>query len=56
MSRFCFQDILKYGCLPGRLPYPIIEDSRRVLARQLGMLDADDNDNVGVPVTARAVN
>lgn len=55
-SRFCFQDILNYGRLHGRLPYPIIDDRQRILARKLGMLDADDRDNVGIPVTARAVN
>jgi 1-Cys peroxiredoxin 6 len=37
------------------LPYPIIADDKRELAVQLGMLDADEKDKAGVPLTARAV-
>ncbi|XP_063796041.1 peroxiredoxin-6-like isoform X1 [Pseudophryne corroboree] len=37
------------------LPFPIIADPKRDLAVQLGMLDPDEKDNEGMPVTARCV-
>ncbi|KAL6104183.1 prdx6 [Pungitius sinensis] len=37
------------------LPFPIIADSKRELAVALGMLDADEKDKDGVPLTARCV-
>ncbi|XP_078498461.1 peroxiredoxin-6 [Lissotriton helveticus] len=37
------------------LPFPIIADPKRDLAVQLGMLDPDEKDNAGMPVTARCV-
>lgn len=36
-------------------PYPIIEDSDRRLCVQLGMLDEDELDSIGIPLPARAV-
>jgi len=40
----------------GEFPFPIIDDSDRTLAKQLGMIDPDEFDNKGLPLTARAVN
>ncbi|XP_061680796.1 peroxiredoxin-6 [Syngnathoides biaculeatus] len=37
------------------LPFPIIADERRELATKLGMLDPDEIDGDGIPVTARCV-
>ncbi|KAG8555819.1 hypothetical protein GDO81_017824 [Engystomops pustulosus] len=37
------------------LPFPIIADPKRDLAVKLGMLDPDEKDNDGMPVTARCV-
>lgn len=36
-------------------PYPIIEDKNRELATKLGMVDKDELDSTGIPLTARAV-
>jgi len=36
-------------------PFPIIDDSDRKLAKELGMIDPDEFDNKGLPLTARAV-
>lgn len=36
-------------------PYPIIADERRMIATLLGMLDPDEVDSDGIPLTARAV-
>lgn len=36
-------------------PYPIIADEDRNLATQLLMIDPDEKDAAGIPVTARAV-
>lgn len=41
--------------LSGEFPYPIIADDKRELAESLGMLDPDELDKSGMPVTARAV-
>lgn len=38
-----------------KFPYPIIEDKERKLANQLGMVDKDELDAAGMPLTARAV-
>merc|ERR1712217_315587 len=38
-----------------RLTFPIIADAKREIVTQLGMLDADEMDNVGVPLPARAL-
>uniref|UniRef100_A0A7E4VG88 1-Cys peroxiredoxin n=1 Tax=Panagrellus redivivus TaxID=6233 RepID=A0A7E4VG88_PANRE len=37
------------------LPFPIIADYDRVLAEQLGMIDPDERNAEGIPLTARAV-
>jgi len=39
----------------GEFPFPIIDDSDRKLAKQLGMIDPDEFDSKGLPLTARAV-
>ncbi|XP_077188671.1 peroxiredoxin-6 [Paroedura picta] len=38
-----------------KLPFPIIADSKRELSIQLGMLDPDERDKEGMPLTARVV-
>ncbi|XP_068623894.1 peroxiredoxin-6 [Battus philenor] len=38
-----------------KFPYPIIEDKDRALAAKLGMVDKDELDETGMPLTARAV-
>ncbi|XP_060088439.1 peroxiredoxin-6 [Heteronotia binoei] len=38
-----------------KLPFPIIADSKRELSVQLGMLDPDERDKEGMPLTARVV-
>ncbi|KAK0404923.1 hypothetical protein QR680_017702 [Steinernema hermaphroditum] len=42
-------------CCSNGFPFPIIADENRVLANKLGMLDPDEKDASGSPVTARAV-
>ena len=37
-------------------PYPIISDEKRELAVKLGMIDPDEKDAKGLPLTARAVS
>ncbi|ESO03724.1 hypothetical protein HELRODRAFT_185631 [Helobdella robusta] len=49
------KDIMSYIEMPGNLPYPIIADESRKLANELGMIDPDEIDNKGIPLTARAV-
>lgn len=39
----------------GALPYPIIADDKRELSVQMGMLDPDERDKDGIPLTARSV-
>merc|ERR1711931_478793 len=39
----------------GSFSYPIISDPNRDIAVQLGMIDPDEKDKAGMPVTARAV-
>lgn len=47
------EDIKDYcGC---NVTYPIIADPQRELAVQLGMLDPDEKDGKGMPLTCRAV-
>ncbi|RXM29201.1 Peroxiredoxin-6 [Acipenser ruthenus] len=49
------KDIVAYnGEAPdSTLPFPIIADEKRELAVQLGMLDPDEKDKDGIPLTAR---
>ncbi|XP_013145853.1 PREDICTED: peroxiredoxin-6 [Papilio polytes] len=51
------KDIQCYaGCNESEVfPYPIIEDKARNLAVKLGMVDKDELDSSGIPLTARAV-
>ncbi|KAE8291243.1 Peroxiredoxin-6 [Larimichthys crocea] len=52
------EDILAYNCEESpcySLPFPIIADSKRELAVALGMLDPDEKDKNGMPLTARCV-
>lgn len=52
------QDINAYnGEQPAeKLPFPIIADKNRELAVKLGMLDPDELDKDGMPLTARVVS
>uniref|UniRef100_A0A6M2DLZ8 1-Cys peroxiredoxin n=1 Tax=Xenopsylla cheopis TaxID=163159 RepID=A0A6M2DLZ8_XENCH len=50
------KDILSYaGEMTKTFPYPIIDDSSRELAVKLRMIDPDEKDKDGMPMTARAV-
>ncbi|XP_030258136.1 peroxiredoxin-6-like isoform X2 [Sparus aurata] len=52
------KDILAYNCedpASSSLPFPIIADCKRELAVALGMLDPDEKDKDGMPLTARCV-
>lgn len=54
-KKWC-EDIKAYaGSIESAFPYPIISDEKRELAVQLSMIDPDEKDNSGLPVTARAV-
>lgn len=49
-------DIIANQGLEGtELPYPIIADEKRELAVKLGMVDPDEKDKAGLPLTCRAV-
>lgn len=51
------KDIQAYNKLSSDdFPYPIISDPNRDIAIQLGMLDPDEKDKAGLPLTARAVS
>jgi 1-Cys peroxiredoxin 6 len=56
---FIFKDLQAYGDnkaeSSGQFPFPIIDDSDRRLAKQLGMIDPAEFDTKGLPLTARAV-
>lgn len=69
INYFLDQDLQAYGgpnveCIGdkcrtiphGEFPFPIIDDSDRKIAKQLGMIDPDEFDNKGLPLTARAVS
>ncbi|XP_038216711.1 peroxiredoxin-6 [Zerene cesonia] len=51
------KDIKSYaGCNEEeKFPYPIIEDEDRTIASKLGMIDKDELDSKGMPLSARAV-
>jgi len=49
------KDIVAYGKMSDKFPYPIISDKTRKLAVSLGMVDPDEKDIAGMPLTARAV-
>jgi len=48
------KDIQAYNGLDGEFPFPIVSDDR-TLAVKLGMLDPDELDAKGMPLTARCV-
>eukprot|EP00037_Helgoeca_nana_P015159 m.141874 g.141874 ORF g.141874 m.141874 type:complete len:223 (+) comp22889_c0_seq1:306-974(+) len=48
-------DVQKVAGTEGPFPYPIIADTDRDLATQLGMLDPEEKDAKGAPMTCRAV-
>ena len=50
------EDIKGYIGVEEEFPYPIIADPKRELAVQLGMLDPDEKDKAGLPLTCRAVS
>ena len=53
------KDIVDYSkseCGESDFPYPIIADEKRELAVKLGMIDPDEKDAQGLPLTARAVS
>jgi alkyl hydroperoxide reductase subunit AhpC len=56
---FMFKDLEAYGAnqagCSSEFPFPIIDDSDRKLAKQLGMIDPAEFDTKGLPLTARAV-
>ena len=47
---------MAYAGEKGDLPYPIIADEKRDLAVKLGMVDPDEKDAAGLPLTCRAVS
>lgn len=49
------KDIQAYNNLPGEFPYPIVADDNRDLAVSLGMIDPDEKDAAGMPLTCRAI-
>ncbi|XP_051511224.1 peroxiredoxin-6-like [Myxocyprinus asiaticus] len=51
------EDIMAFNQDKGRgpLPYPIIADDKRELSVLFGMLDPDEKDKEGMPLTARCV-
>ncbi|KAJ0065279.1 hypothetical protein NL108_006996 [Boleophthalmus pectinirostris] len=50
------KDVMAFGNAAGSpLPFPIIADKKRELSVQLGMLDPDEMDKDGMPLTARCV-
>lgn len=49
------KDVMAFGDCTGDLPFPIIADHKRELSVQLGMLDPDELDKEGMPLTARCV-
>ncbi|XP_071551678.1 peroxiredoxin-6 [Panulirus ornatus] len=49
------KDIQAYNSLSGDFPYPIIADQNRDLAVTLGMIDPDEKNAAGMPLTCRAV-
>jgi len=52
----CVQDIQAYTSTSGEFCYPIIADTDRSIAKTLGMIDPDEVDVQGLPLTCRAVS
>lgn len=56
MCLFPLQDVMSFNSeAESALPFPIIADDKRELAVLLGMLDPDERDKDGMPLTARCV-
>lgn len=54
---FSLQDVMAFNSEgESALPFPIIADDKRELSVQLGMLDPDERDKDGIPLTARCVS
>ncbi|XP_033124290.1 peroxiredoxin-6-like, partial [Anneissia japonica] len=51
----CLEDIKDSSGEAGDWPYPIIADKNRELAIKFGMLDPEEKDKAGLPLTARCV-
>lgn len=53
-----FQDILAYNNVESgsEFPFPIIADAGRHLVETLGMLDPEEKDQTGMPLSARCVS
>lgn len=50
------KDVMSFcGANGTSLPYPIIADPTRSLSKELGMIDPDEKDPTGMPLTCRAV-
>lgn len=49
------KDVQAHSGLTGDFPYHIIADEKRELAVKLGMVDPDEKDGAGMPLTCRAV-
>ncbi|KAK3730061.1 hypothetical protein QZH41_009570 [Actinostola sp. cb2023] len=49
------KDVKDYSNVKGDFPFPIIADPKRDLAVLLGMVDPDEKDAKGLPLTCRAV-
>jgi 1-Cys peroxiredoxin 6 len=59
MHKAWIKDIAAYGNLnldtDNMFPYPIIDDKARIISLKLGMMDPNELDSAGAPLTARAV-
>jgi len=53
--RAWIKDVQAHCNCEGKFPYPIIADEKRELAVKLGMVDPDEKDAQGMPLTCRAV-
>lgn len=49
------KDIMSYARLSGNLPFPMVCDPDRSLAASLGIMDPDEKDKKGLPLTCRCV-
>lgn len=48
------EDVVHHAKLSGDLPFPIVADTDRKRAVQLGIMDPDEKDKAGLPLTCRA--
>ena len=47
--------LIRFWVTEGSFPFPIIADEKRELAKLFAMLDPNELDSQGIPLTARAV-